>query len=112
MIEITEKKRPLILYFIGGRKPTPEEQEEADKIAEMLRIQHVAFRNVSLINEEAPIEPNDGVAGAVPFNYLKCEQISLPNEPALQSPSNPPAAHSHGPAKGRKGSRSEGWGKK
>jgi hypothetical protein len=56
------KKKLIVLYFINGSVPSPEEQEEGDSM-------NARFRNAHLV--EGNPEECDFVAGAVPKIYEK-----------------------------------------
>jgi len=54
-----------IIYFINGSVPSADDLANAEKIQGV-----VVFRNVKFILPEDAAEPCDGVAGAVPKQYL------------------------------------------
>ena len=106
---MAEKRK--VLYFIDSHSPTPKDETEAKAIAERLDAR-VAFRNASRVNPNEKIEENDGVAGAVPGNYWKCERVDASDQPSPEPSTNPSTETTVAPKKGRKGSAAEGWGKK
>ena len=55
-----------ILFFVNGFAPTGADMKAASKIDG-----RVLFRNVELFDENAPLEPCDGVAGAAPTVYVE-----------------------------------------
>ena len=66
----TSKEKPFILFFTRGITPTPNDRAVADMIlAQFPAMKSVAYRNVQMIDSDHPIEPNDGVAGAIPPQY-------------------------------------------
>ena len=55
---------PRVLFFIEGPTPSPEELDEANRYGP-----GVAFRNALMIQDDAPLEAADAVAGVAPQQY-------------------------------------------
>ncbi len=66
---MTQKKR-LVLFFINGPVPTPEEREQGLAIG-------AAFRNALQVEDGEKPEPCTAVFGAVPKPYLACPRAML-----------------------------------
>ena len=91
------KQTKKTIFFIEGVKATDEEQAEAEKLNGQ-----VVFRNVRLIDERAPIEPFDFVAGAVP----ECYKIAAEEQEASASGKPPePKAKATAPAAPQKAAK-------
>jgi hypothetical protein len=63
--DMSQFKRPVILYFIADASPTEEEREAAAAFG----VADVRFRNAAAVVATEKPEGCDGVAGLVPDNY-------------------------------------------
>ena len=77
-----------ILFFIAGPVPTEAERAEASEI-----VGNVVFRNVKFAADENP-EQCDGVAGLVPDNYKRAEEVTAdePEAKPTKRQGRPPKA--------------------